>query len=462
MPTASSSSRARTRSRRRSVGARSSTPRRTTSASCPSCTATSTPTSSRSRCARTTGSSAATPTTSRRRSRPSRPRCAPISTGCTGTRGSSSVPWSGTRTAETAASSSAAVISRTASAGWAKRRATTRRRRPISRSTTWPRAARARRAATEFEFGAISAGLVVAVVLAVVAFLQRNEARHQATVARARELVASSTASLPNDPELGLWFAVEAERTQSSVRADQLLRQGVDESRLRRTYTPPGGTAHPAYKVLAVSPDLRRFVAQSTGASKAVTIRELRTGRVVSRLAVRGPIYDPAFNATGSQVVTEGAATELWDTETGRRLASMPLGQRPSFSADGTRLAIAGLDAVEIYETDGTFGDHASAPASPTPCSTTTGGSQSPGKTATRARSRRSSGTSSPGSPLFRSAATPSERRRTSRPSARRPTSSRPVTRAASCASSISSNPSAPRRRAPRTHQPGSERRVQP
>ena len=203
--------------------------------------------------------------------------------------------------------------------------------------------------------GAISAGLVVAIVLAVVAFLQRNEARHQATVARARELVASSTASLPNDPELGLWFAVEAERTQSSVRADQLLRQGVDESRLRRTYTPPGGTAHPAYKVLAVSPDLRRFVAQSTGASKAVTIRELRTGRVVSRLAIRGPIFDPAFNATGSELVTEGSATELWDTETGRRVASMPLGLRPSFSADGTRLAIGGSDAVEIYQTDGTF-----------------------------------------------------------------------------------------------------------
>ena len=89
--------------------------------------------------------------------------------------------------------------------------------------------AASRRGATRsnrIRFGALSLGLVIAVALAVVALLQRNEARHQTTVARAREFVASSTAALPNDPELGLWFAVEAERTQSSVQADRNCARG--------------------------------------------------------------------------------------------------------------------------------------------------------------------------------------------------------------------------------------------
>ena len=42
----------------------------------------------------------------------------------------------------------------------------------------------------------------------------------------------SSSAALPTDPELSLWFAIQAEDTSPSVQADKLLRQAFLESRI--------------------------------------------------------------------------------------------------------------------------------------------------------------------------------------------------------------------------------------
>ncbi len=96
----------------------------TRSGSCRLCTGRSTPTTCRKRYRRTTGSSVARPTTSTLRSTPLPLLCGPTSTGSTGTRGSSSGPWSGTRTTATAASSCGGVTSRTANTGSARLRNT--------------------------------------------------------------------------------------------------------------------------------------------------------------------------------------------------------------------------------------------------------------------------------------------------------------------------------------------------
>jgi WD40 repeat protein len=204
--------------------------------------------------------------------------------------------------------------------------------------------------------GVLSLGLVIAATLAVVALLQRNEARHQATIARARELVASSTAALPDDPELGLWFAVEAERTQSSVGADRNLRQGLLESRLEKTFTVPGAPKHPQYTVLAVSPDLRWFVAESKKVSRPITIRSLSTGRTVTTLGVSDAQSGQAeFNADGSEVVvTAGGSTTVWATRTGKRVSTIDVVGSSSLSFDGNRIAITGFDSTIVYTTEGT------------------------------------------------------------------------------------------------------------
>jgi WD40 repeat protein len=203
--------------------------------------------------------------------------------------------------------------------------------------------------------GVLSLGLVVAVTLAVVALLQRNEARHQATIARARELVASSTAALPDDPELGLWFAVEAERTQSSAGADRNLRKGLLESRLENTFTVPGAPKHPQYTVLAVSPDLRRFVAESPKRSQPLTIRSLATGRTVTTLGVPSDgVISAEFSASGSEVVVNAAGTTtVWATRTGKLEGAIDEVGFASASFDGNRIVIGGTDETNVYTTEG-------------------------------------------------------------------------------------------------------------
>jgi WD40 repeat protein len=203
--------------------------------------------------------------------------------------------------------------------------------------------------------GVLSLGLVIAATLAVVALLQRNEARHQATIARARELVASSTAALPDDPELGLWFAVEAERTQSSAGADRNLREGLLESRLEKTFTAPGAPKHPRYTVLGVSPDLRLFVAEGAKRSQPITIRSLETGRTVTTLGVTSEsVISAGFSATGSDVVvTVGGATTVWGTRTGKLEGTIDEIGFASQSFDGRRIVIGGTDQTTVYTSEG-------------------------------------------------------------------------------------------------------------
>ena len=98
---------------------------------------------------------------------------------------------------------------------------------------------RGARRATRTRIVALSGALVVTVVLAGIAIVQRNEARHQTRVAQGRVLVASSVAALPTDPELSLWFAIRAEDTSPSVQADKLLRQSFLELCIRAAYRFP-------------------------------------------------------------------------------------------------------------------------------------------------------------------------------------------------------------------------------
>ena len=207
---------------------------------------------------------------------------------------------------------------------------------------------------SRIRFGAVSVGLVVALTLAVVAFLQRDEARRQTTIAQARELVASSTAALPSDPELSLWFAARAQRTERSVEADRLLRQALFESRVRRV-APPDASRRPRYTVRAISPDLRRAVIAHDRDSRPAEIRDLRTGKTVTTLGVAsGELFDASFSPTGRKVVTNGGAITVWDTRSGAPLTRIDDIGFPSFSFDGTRIIVASaIGGSSVYASDG-------------------------------------------------------------------------------------------------------------
>ena len=192
--------------------------------------------------------------------------------------------------------------------------------------------------------------LVVAVVLAGVALVQRNEARKQTEIAQGRELVASSAATLGSDPELSLWFAIRAAGTASSPQADALLRQAFHESRARAAYRDPGAPEHPEYRVLAVSPDLSRTLVreETTG---AVYLRSLRNGdRLVRFEGVRPSLLDEAsFSPDGSAIAISGG---VYSVEAGRRV--FPLSATaPTFTADGSRLFGIANQQVSVWDREG-------------------------------------------------------------------------------------------------------------
>ncbi len=81
-------------------------------------------------------------------------------------------------------------------------------------------------------FGAL-VGLALASALAVFAFSQRSDAREQARVAKAGQLVASALAVADTDPELGVVLAREAARLHPGPRAEEALRQTLAASRER-------------------------------------------------------------------------------------------------------------------------------------------------------------------------------------------------------------------------------------
>jgi hypothetical protein len=81
-----------------------------------------------------------------------------------------------------------------------------------------------------FAFGAVTAGLVITVALAILAWFQRNEAVSQANIALARQLAAQAEvirSERPNLLQRSVLLAVESLKRYPTLEADQLLRQGL-------------------------------------------------------------------------------------------------------------------------------------------------------------------------------------------------------------------------------------------
>ncbi len=82
-------------------------------------------------------------------------------------------------------------------------------------------------------FGAVVGGLVIAIGLAVVALIQRNEAIRQAEVAESRQLVANAQQQLPINPDLSLRLILESATIRRTETTEQALREILSESRVR-------------------------------------------------------------------------------------------------------------------------------------------------------------------------------------------------------------------------------------
>jgi WD40 repeat protein len=211
-----------------------------------------------------------------------------------------------------------------------------------------------RQAATKQQriiIGAVAVALLVAVVLAVYAFIQKNVAQEetakairQARIATSRQLAVESQQSLGSDLGEALQKAIAGNRQWPTEEAQATLGR-VLEGALEHLILHHTDSVTSA----AFSPDGRRLVTSS--ADGTARVWEADSGRTVTTL--RGhtkAINRVAYSPDGKQLVTASSdeSARVWDSATGHTIAVLRGHTREvsvaTFSPDGKKVVTASAD----------------------------------------------------------------------------------------------------------------------
>ena len=205
---------------------------------------------------------------------------------------------------------------------------------------------------------AVSTGLVITVILAVLAWIQRSEAVSQANIALARQLAAQAEVATTERPALlerGVLLAVESLDRYPTLEADRFLRSAVPL--LPRAVG--GAMKHQgAVQAVTFSPDGKRIATASWDGTAGVW--DAATGRRLLSLPTREPnhrVTAVTFSPNGALLATAGTDgnAQVWDAANGQRLGS-PMTFRPSgtngvvFSTDGSYLATVNEHSADVWE----------------------------------------------------------------------------------------------------------------
>ena len=183
---------------------------------------------------------------------------------------------------------------------------------PTATQTAYIVASRKGRVRTQRTWqAALSAGLAIAVVLAVVAVLQRNQAQHEAQVANSRADAAQAIAGLSSNPEQSVTEALKATQVNASPQTEQALRLGIADDRLRMTIH--SGTG--ADTAAAWNPARGQIAVSATHGD--VALWNSATGRVTQLLPTGGKLSvdQLIYDASGSRLaaVTRASTVAVWD-----------------------------------------------------------------------------------------------------------------------------------------------------
>jgi len=200
--------------------------------------------------------------------------------------------------------------------------------------------------------------LLLALVLAVAAFVQRNAAIRQAHLASARELALASINSLDTDAELSILLALQAVSESKAAGVEipyevqDALHRAIQASRIRYTVT-----AHSDVLAVAFNPDGKLLA--TAGSDYTAKLWDAATGKELKTL--RGHthiIEDIAFNPNGTMLATAGddKTVKIWDVESGKELQTFTghtdIIWSVSFSGDGNLLATGGDTEAKVWNVD--------------------------------------------------------------------------------------------------------------
>jgi hypothetical protein len=196
-------------------------------------------------------------------------------------------------------------------------------------------------------FGAVSVALVIAVVLAVVALIQRSTAIHERNVAYSRQLDANAQNQSGRDPELSVLLATRAAQVAPGTPTEQALRQALAESHVRQTFKLGQNAAGDAIW----SPDTNRLLVTNPG----IWARIYRPGSSAPLLSLRTAPAAPGqsnWDGKGDRLVIGGARPTVYDASDGAVIGRFPgVGLQAALSGDGTRLATVDLQGTgHVYD----------------------------------------------------------------------------------------------------------------
>ena len=194
-----------------------------------------------------------------------------------------------------------------------------------------------RRAATRRLRGllaGVALALVITMVLAVVAFVQRERAIDREKTARAQARVAESSAALARgDPEEGLRAALAAVEIRPDLpEATYYLRRSLSAAGWTRMFRPDESGAARLLDV-EFSEDGRRVA--TAGSDGTVVVWDTRTGQRIADITTGGMVHTVQFSPDARQVLTAsvGGLVETWDGSSGTRLRRFKTGSDDASSA---------------------------------------------------------------------------------------------------------------------------------
>ena len=192
--------------------------------------------------------------------------------------------------------------------------------------------------------GGVTAALVVAVVLGLLALWQRERAITERDTARSRELTAQSVARLSVDPEESVRLARQALEQRATPASEEALSEALIRSRVRAVLPTAGGRlagfSEDGRLVLTIGHDGRARLWRWGADAAAPALTLSGDGRTTTA----------ALSESGALAATgDDGVTRIWSTATGQVLRTVPVAApvvQAAFSRDGLSLLTLAEDGT--------------------------------------------------------------------------------------------------------------------